>query len=50
MVTRSVLMDNDKDKLLKEISEFLSKQGHFKPYDTEESDNLIVRIKELLQV
>ena len=41
---------DNKDKLLKEISEFLSKQGHFKPYDIEESDNLISKIKELLQV
>ena len=41
---------NKEKELLKEISEFLSKQGHFKPYDTEESDNLIAKIKELLQV
>ena len=41
---------DNKNKLLKEISEFLSKQGHFKPYDTEESDNLISKIKELLQM
>ena len=41
---------NKEKELLKEISEFLSKQGPFKPYDTEESDNLIARIKELLQV
>jgi len=41
---------DNKNKLLKEIREFLSKQGHFKPYDTEESDNLIAKIKKLLQV
>tara|TARA_S200002703_G_C3768188_1_gene236494 strand:- start:655 stop:777 length:123 start_codon:yes stop_codon:yes gene_type:complete len=39
---------NKEKELLKEISEFLSKQGHFKPYDTEESDNLIAKIKEYL--
>jgi len=39
---------DQKDKLLKEISDFLSKQGHFKPYDIEESDNLISKIKEYL--
>jgi len=42
------IIDNNKDKLLKECLTFLSELGHFKLTDLKKVDKLTTKIKELV--